>query len=59
MDRMDATAEETALVLINLSTAPASYDPACLEGAELLLSTTGADTRGALQPLEAAVYVIR
>ena len=54
-----AAEEETALVLINLSTAPASYDPACLEGAELLLSTTGADTRGALQPLEAAVYVIR
>ena len=48
-----------AVILINLSTEPATYDPSCLEGAELMLGTFGADTRGTLRPLEASIYLIR
>ena len=42
--------------VINLSTEPAEYDAACLENAELLLGTTGTETRGRLAPLEAVIY---
>ena len=38
------------------STEPAEYDAACLENAELLLGTTGTETRGRLAPLEAVIY---
>ena len=52
------TEDAKAVVLINLSTEPAEYDPACLEGAELIADSAGSDTRGLLQPLEAAVYLL-
>ena len=42
--------------MFNLSTEPAEYDAACLETAELLLGTTGTETRGRLAPLEAVIY---
>ena len=35
---------EKAVILINFSTETVSYDPACLEGAELMLSSVGANT---------------
>ena len=50
------TKEAKAIILINLSTEPAEYDAACLENAELLLGTTGTETRGRLAPLEAVIY---
>lgn len=50
---------EKAVILINFSADPASYDPACLEGAELALSSAGAGQPGSLLPLEAAIYLIR
>ena len=53
------TESEKAVVLINLSTKEASYDAACLEGAELLTCTRGTNTPGVLRPLEAAVYLAR
>ena len=53
------TESEKAVVLINLSTKEASYDAACLEGAELLTCTHGTNTPGVLRPLEAAVYLAR
>ena len=53
------TEREKAVILINFSTAPAFYDPSCLEGAELLLSSAEANEPGALSPLEAAIYLIR
>ena len=45
-----------AIVLINLSTEPASYDPACVENAALLLGTNGTSEKGSLAPLEAVSY---
>jgi len=53
------TEDTKAVILINFSTETASYDPACLEGAELVLSISGQDDRGMLMPLDAAVYLIR
>ncbi len=53
------TKSEKAIILINFSTAPAFYDPSCLGGAELLISSSEANEPGALSPLEAAVYLIR
>ena len=53
------TEREKAVILINFSTAPAFYDPSCLEGAELLLSSVEANEPDALSPLEAAIYLIR
>jgi len=53
------TADEKAVVLINFSTEEAVYDPACLEGAELLLDSAGTNNPGTLMPLEAAIYLIR
>ena len=50
------TKEAKAIILINLSTEPAEYDAACLENAELLLGTTGTETRGWLALLEAVIY---
>lgn len=53
------TENAKAVVLINLSAESAKYDPACLEGAELILDSLGTDTPGTLQPMEAAIYEIR
>lgn len=53
------TNEGKAIILINFSTENAAYDPTCLEGAELLLSSAGAGQPGMLLPLEAAVYLKR
>lgn len=50
---------EKAVILINFSTETVSYDPACLEGAELMLSSAGESRPGTLQPLEAAIYLAR
>ena len=62
-ERIFAYARETddakAVILINFSTEPASYDPSCLDRAELLLDSAGTDTPGCLMPLEAAIYMIR
>ena len=48
--------EETVTVLINFSTEEASYDPACVENAELLLGSAGQSEKGLLSPLEAVIY---
>lgn len=45
-----------AVILINLTTEPAAYDPACLEDAELLLSSAKETEKGTLAPLEAVIY---
>lgn len=45
-----------AIILINLSTAAASYDPACVENAELILGTNDKNEKGSLAPLEAVIY---
>ena len=45
-----------AVILINFSTEPAAYDPACVENAELLLGTHAENEKGTLAPLEAAIY---
>ena len=45
-----------AVVLINLSTEPAGYDPACVEDAVQLLGTNGESERGTLAPLEAVIF---
>ena len=50
---------EKAIVLINFTAEQADYDPACLEGAQLLLSSENAGTPGTLVPFEAAIYLIR
>ena len=47
-----------AVILINLSTEPAEYDPSCLENAILLLGTNGDSEAGRLAPLEAVIYEI-
>lgn len=49
-------ADAKAVILINMSTENAAYDPSIIENAELIL-TTGKDTdKGVLAPLEAVVY---
>lgn len=53
-ERENETAK--AVILINLTTEPAAYDPACLEGAELLLSSAKETEKGILAPLEAVIY---
>ena len=53
-ERENETAK--AVILINLTTEPAAYDPACLEGAELLLSSAKETEKGTLAPLEAVIY---
>ena len=53
-ERKNETAK--AVILINLTTEPAAYDPACLEGAELLLSSAKETEKGTLAPLEAVIY---
>ena len=53
-ERKNETAK--AVILINLTTEPAAYDPACLEGAELLLSSAKETEKGILAPLEAVIY---
>ena len=50
------TDKVTAFVLINFSTAEASYDAACMGDAKLLLSTEGTNEKGTLAPLEAVIY---
>ena len=47
---------KTATVLINLSGTAASYDAACIEGAELLIGTNGSNEKGRLAPYEAVIY---
>lgn len=50
-------AETEALVFVNLSPEPATYDTALVAGAELAASSQGADAQpGALRPYEAVVY---
>ncbi len=53
-ERKNETAK--AVILINLTTEPAAYDSACLEGAELLLSSAKETEKGTLAPLEAVIY---
>lgn len=53
-ERENETAK--AVILINLTTEPAAYDPACLEDAELLLSSAKETEKGTLAPLEAVIY---
>ncbi len=53
------TQEAKALVLINLSTAPAAYDASMTEGAERIFGTLPESGQGVLQPLEAVVYEFR
>ena len=48
--------EAKAVILINLSTEPAAYDAACVEGMELLVSSAGKAEKGQLAPLEAVIY---
>ena len=45
-----------AIVLINLSTEPASYDASIVENADLILGTNEDNIKGSLAPLEAAIY---
>jgi alpha-glucosidase len=45
-----------AVVLINLSTEPARYDPSCVENAVQLLGTHGESEKGVLAPLEAVIF---
>ncbi len=45
-----------AVVLINFSTEPASYDASIVENAELILSTNSDSAKGMLAPLEAVIY---
>ncbi len=53
--RKDADAE--AIILTNFSEEEAAYDPALVEGAELLLSSAGtASQPGVLAPLECVIY---
>lgn len=50
-------AETEALVFVNLSPEPTTYDTALVAGAELAASSQGADAQpGALRPYEAVVY---
>ena len=48
---------EKAVVLINFSTEPAVYDPACHEGMTLALGTAPSAQPGQLMPLEAAIWI--
>ena len=50
------TGDTKALILINLSNREADYDAACVEGAELLLSSNENSVKGRLAPFEAAIY---
>ena len=45
-----------AVILINFSTEPAEYDPACVEDAAQLLGTHGQSEKGVLAPLEAVIF---
>lgn len=45
-----------AIVLTNFSGGEAEYDPALVDGAELLISSAGESRPGVLAPYESAVY---
>ena len=48
--------EGAAVTLANLSDQPATYDPALVEGMQLLAGTHGETATGSLRPLEAVVF---
>ena len=45
-----------AIILINLSTEPAEYEPSCVENAVQILGTHGESEKGVLAPLEAVIF---
>ncbi len=45
-----------AIILINFTTSPASYDASIVEDADLILGSNEDNTKGTLAPLEAAIY---
>ena len=47
-----------AVILINFSTEPAEYDPACVENAVQLLGSNGETEKGMLAPLEAVIFEV-
>lgn len=50
--------KEQSVVLINLSLEEATYDPAIVENAEVLIGTNPNPEKGVLRPLEAVIYHI-
>ena len=53
------TENAKAIILINFSAESATYDPACVENAEVILGTHDTNGKGMLAPLEAVIYEIR
>ncbi len=50
------SADKKAIVLINMSTENASYDPSVVGDAEQIIGTDGESKKGELAPLEAVIY---
>ncbi|MCR5733203.1 MAG: alpha-glucosidase [Lachnospiraceae bacterium] len=50
--------DKKAVILINLSTEPASYDTSLVKDADLILGTNGDNEKGTLDPLEAAIFEV-